>query len=891
MHNLLYRANRTLSLLMVALFVSGMALAGVPSRQTLAAPVNCGVSGEAYVANVAALGLLQTKLGGVTLGGASGAQVNLNLLNALTSLNATAVSAMSTDTSVGTTAEATSVATIVGLNLDSNINLPLVPALGTLLNVDLLNITAGAITVTSKSSSTVGGPTTYTGTTNVVNLQVGGQTLNGDVPANTVIIPVFLNVPLLNINLVQIAKVTVNEQKFVNGSLVVNGLHVEILSSTLPALSSLQVGDIILGSATAKATCTGSVPSGLTISGVSPTQGPTTGGTTATITGSGFQTGATVTFGGVAATNVTVVAGNGIITAVTPAHAAGPVDVVVTNPSGTPISATLTGGFTYLAAPTVVTVSACIANGVAILTVNGTGFLPSTLLSINGTGLQNTAIVVNNANQLTATVASSLLNLSGINTFVAINPGNILSVQLSLGTLAACPNPTITSINPTQGPTTGGTVVAIGGTNFQTGTAVTFDGAPATNVTVNSATSITATTPAHAAGAVDVVVTSPVTGTQPATITNGFTFVASPSASPSTSPSASPSTSPSTSPSASPSTSPSTNPAPSPSTPGGNEGTPPTLTDLFLVGTGQVPPMTNGRVTFLATIQDNAALGGVEASMNANGPWQRVVDISGNGAGPFRIAGGFDTTNAAFGGSTTAGNKTVYLRAFDAQSNVSPTQTLLVNYPSQLKTFSDVSGDPETVNAIYQLAARGIIKGYEDGTFGPSDPTVRAQMAALISRSIGWGNEDHGNTFPDRGPVDDELWRQVGNLDFYGVARGYSDSATCASANTTAPCYLPLDEVTQVQTISFITRAMVRIGYWTPQGDNQSLYPNVPASSGHRVDLATYVHYLGAVPGTSATSDWTSYDQPASRAFFALAEWQAVKWREDSANWGIIPRP
>lgn len=301
--------------------------------------------------------------------------------------------------------------------------------------------------------------------------------------------------------------------------------------------------------------------------------------------------------------------------------------------------------------------------------------------------------------------------------------------------------------------------------------------------------------------------------------------------------------------------------------------------------------MTNGRVTFLATIQDNAALGGVEASMNANGPWQRVVDISGNGAGAFRIAGGFDTSNAAFGGSATPGNKTVYLRAFDAQNNVSMTQTLLVNYPSQLSTFNDVNGDPATVEAIYQLNARGIIRGYGDGTFGPNDPTVRAQMAALIARSMGWGNEDHGNSFPDRGPVDDELWRQVGTLDFYGVARGYSDAATCASAGTTAPCYIPLDSVSNVQTISFITRAMVRLGYWTQQSDNPSLYPNIPADSGHRTDLATYVHYLGAIPGTSPSQNWTSYDQPASRAFFALAEWQAVKWRENSANWGIIARP
>ena len=40
---------------------------------------------------------------------------------------------------------------------------------------------------------------------------------------------------------------------------------------------------------------------------VSPTSGPSAGGTAVTLTGTDFTTGATVTFGGVAATNVIVV--------------------------------------------------------------------------------------------------------------------------------------------------------------------------------------------------------------------------------------------------------------------------------------------------------------------------------------------------------------------------------------------------------------------------------------------------------------------------------------------------------------------------------------------------------------------------------------------------------
>jgi hypothetical protein len=80
-----------------------------------------------------------------------------------------------------------------------------------------------------------------------------------------------------------------------------------------------------------------------TVSSVSPNNGPAAGGTAVTITGTNFAAGATVTFGGTAATNVVVVSGTQI-TATTPAHAAGTVTVTVTVNSQ---SGNLSNGFTY----------------------------------------------------------------------------------------------------------------------------------------------------------------------------------------------------------------------------------------------------------------------------------------------------------------------------------------------------------------------------------------------------------------------------------------------------------------------------------------------------------------------------------------------------------------
>src|SRR5262249_24500538 len=100
----------------------------------------------------------------------------------------------------------------------------------------------------------------------------------------------------------------------------------------------------------------GSLPGGFTytnppptVSAVSPTSGSVNGGTTVTVTGTGFLSGATVKFGGIAATGIAVNSSKSI-TATTPAHGAGTVDVSVTNSDGQ--SGTLTNGFTYTTATT-----------------------------------------------------------------------------------------------------------------------------------------------------------------------------------------------------------------------------------------------------------------------------------------------------------------------------------------------------------------------------------------------------------------------------------------------------------------------------------------------------------------------------------------------------------
>ncbi len=86
------------------------------------------------------------------------------------------------------------------------------------------------------------------------------------------------------------------------------------------------------------------------------------------------------------------------------------------------------------------------------------------------------------------------------------------------------PAPSVTSIFPTSGPTSGGTTVTITGTDLSGAGYVFFGSTTATSFTVNSSTSITAVSPAGSAGTVNVTVTTP-GGTSATNSADQFTYV------------------------------------------------------------------------------------------------------------------------------------------------------------------------------------------------------------------------------------------------------------------------------------------------------------------------------------------------------------------------------
>ncbi len=250
-----------------------------------------------------------------------------------------------------------------------------------------------------------------------------------------------------------------------------------------------------------------------TVTGVNPVSGPAAGGTPIVVSGTGFQTGASVTFEGAAATNVNVISDT-MITCTTPAGV-GPADVVVTNPDGQ--ASTDLSAFSYVPGPTVTgvnPVSGPAAGSTAVI-VSGTGFMLGASVTFEGVAATN--VNVHSDTMITCTTPAG----AGSADVEVTNPDGQTSTDLSA--FSYVPGPTVAGVNPALGPTDGGTPVVVSGTGFLSGATVTFGGTAASNVNVINDTTLTCTTPSGTAGMADVVIANP--DGQSATAAGAFTFL------------------------------------------------------------------------------------------------------------------------------------------------------------------------------------------------------------------------------------------------------------------------------------------------------------------------------------------------------------------------------
>lgn len=157
---------------------------------------------------------------------------------------------------------------------------------------------------------------------------------------------------------------------------------------------------------------------GPTVSSLSVSAGPTAGGTSVTITGTGFARGASVRFGATSAASVTVVSTTEIV-AVSPTRPAGTAIVTVTTPAGA--SAVSVGAkFHHDARPTVLSVSPASGSptGGTVVTITGTGFIAGATVAF-GTAA-GTGVTVVSPTEITVTAPA---HAAGTVTVTVTTPG------------------------------------------------------------------------------------------------------------------------------------------------------------------------------------------------------------------------------------------------------------------------------------------------------------------------------------------------------------------------------------------------------------------------------------------------------------------------------------
>ncbi|MEU1416722.1 IPT/TIG domain-containing protein [Streptomyces sp. NPDC005731] len=245
------------------------------------------------------------------------------------------------------------------------------------------------------------------------------------------------------------------------------------------------------------------------VTGLTPAQGPASGGTVVTLTGTNLSGATAVRFDGIAAPTFTVVSATEI-SAVTPVHAAGAAAVTVTTPGGISNPENPSMYFYYAAVPSLVSVtptSGTTAGG-TVVTITGTSLSGATAVDFDG--IAATSFTVASSTAMTAVTPAHAAGTAAITVTTPGGTGNPLTYDYY-------DTPTLSTLTPDLGPIYAGNTVTLTGTSLTTTTDVRFGGAAA-SFTVLSPTEVTAVAPAGPAGPVSVTVVTT------AGVSNGLTY-------------------------------------------------------------------------------------------------------------------------------------------------------------------------------------------------------------------------------------------------------------------------------------------------------------------------------------------------------------------------------
>ncbi|MBP2017026.1 uncharacterized protein YegL [Symbiobacterium terraclitae] len=264
-----------------------------------------------------------------------------------------------------------------------------------------------------------------------------------------------------------------------------------------------------------------------TVTSISPGEGEASGGTLVTISGSDFEQGLTVWFGGAEATVVNYYGPDRIRVRTPGSSVYGPVDVRIANPSGG--ETTVVGGFTYLEPPPPpvpelysLSPDIGVTRGGELVYIDGANLAKGLKVFFGG----QEAEVVNYYGPERIRVRAPAVPQPGVVDVRVVNPDGGEAALVQAFTYVP-PEVKITSLSPSSGPMEGGTLVVIVGAEFTQASRFYFGGIEATMVNYYGSDRVRVRAPASpVSGPVDVQVVN-VDGGE-FTLTGGYTYDAPP---------------------------------------------------------------------------------------------------------------------------------------------------------------------------------------------------------------------------------------------------------------------------------------------------------------------------------------------------------------------------
>lgn len=168
-------------------------------------------------------------------------------------------------------------------------------------------------------------------------------------------------------------------------------------------------------------------------------------------------------------------------------------------------------------------------------------------------------------------------------------------------------------------------------------------------------------------------------------------------------------------------------------------------------------------------------------------------------------------------------------------------------------TFNDVPDGDWAEEAIKELASKGIIEGYGDGSFRPNNDMNRGEVAALLTRFLGIEPTGEGSINDSDGWSDGYINALVVN----GLVKGYGNNE-----------YHPSDSITRAEFVVILARAIDKGLIARPTTTTQRTFTDSDVFPEWATDAINLAAQYGIIQGYDDGS--FGPDRPITRAEVAI---------------------